>query len=259
MNLAVTDDPPRLYTREEVEAILARALEQDLAAKPGDLGHRELLEAAREVGIDEATLNRAVTHVDEAKQADEVRDAVMQENRQKWGQRMVTYTAVVGGFLALHLAGFVGGWVWWMAIIWGMSLMIDTYKKLTPPTEREIEREQKRRRKKRRRARRRETRAAEKRAQALAKREREARRRKAGEDFEKVVEGGVGYLLDAAARKIEEVQATRGDAPKGEFGRYVQGQQTGAGGARVRVDAEAAEDEEEELPGPGRARRRQRR
>ncbi|MGF1467695.1 MAG: 2TM domain-containing protein [Sandaracinaceae bacterium] len=258
----IVADPelPRLYTREEAEAILRRALEQESERSDG-VGHDDLVEAAREVGLDEGAVNRAGAHVREEQGAEVLRQAVAARRRAKWLRHLVIYLAVVGGFLGLHLLGLVGAWVWWMAFGWGIGLALDTHAKLSPPSDKHVRREARRRARRRRREAQARRAEAERKARLRAQAEREARRKKVGEDLERVIEEGVEVLLGAAANKLKSAKSTLDGPPKTEFRRYVDRQRgrgrgcrpsdgRSAPGPHVRVDDE--EPEEEEVASEGR-------
>ncbi len=263
----------RTYTDQELEAILRRALEQQSAQGDG-FGHDELVAAAREVGLDDQAVERAIAELSRERTEAQIVEGLRAKRRQRWVRHLVTYLAVVGGFLGLHLLGLVGLWVYWMAVGWGIGLVLDTYGKLRAPTDEEVERERQRLDRKERRRRKAEARLEARRQQAEQRAQRAARRQQraeTGKQVERVVEEGVALLLTVAAKKIREAteQMDRGQAPpETEFGRYVARQrarQSGQPGGRapgpqVRVDVSGEQPEELESEGAARrARERARR
>lgn len=265
-------DGVRSYSDDELEAILRRALEKQ--AETGDgFGHDELVAAAREVGLDEDAVERAIDEISHERGRGRIRADLKRRRLRKWVRHLVTYLAVVGGLLGLHALALVGTWVFWVAFGWGIGLALDTYGKLSSPTDEEVEREAERINRKERRRRKAEERreARRRRVEERARRaERRGQRSEAGEQLERVIEEGVTLLLGAAAKKIREAteQMEREHrAPDTEFGRYVARKRAEQGGEpprperpRVRVEAEReAEPGEHELEAERRARTRSRR
>lgn len=261
-------DPPgvadgvRSYSDDELEAILRRALERQ--AETGDgFGHDELVAAAREVGLDEDAVERAIHEISHERGRERIREDIKRRRREKWVRHLVTYLAVVGGLLGLHAIAVAGAWVFWVAFGWGIGLVLDTYGKLRNPTDDEVEREAQRINRRERRRLQAEARREAKRRRAEERANRASRRgqrSEAGEQLERVIEEGVTLLLGVAAKKIREAaeQAERGQrAPDTEFGRYVEQKRRGARPEpasskrerpRVRVEDELDEElEEQEL------------
>lgn len=256
---SVANEGRRTYTDDELEAILRRALERQSGQDDG-FGHEELVAAAREVGLDEDAVERAIAELSHERTAAEIRASIQAKRRQRWVRHLVTYLAVVGGFLGLHLIGLVGMWVYWMAFGWGIGLALDTYGKLRSPTDEEVDRERQRLNRKERRRRKAEARLEERRRRAEERAQRAARqqqRSEAGQQLERVIEEGVALLLTAAAKKIREAteQMERGQqAPDTEFGRYVARQRakgaepaTSAAGRPPQVRVDVPSDDVEEL------------
>lgn len=220
------------YSDEEVEAIFRRALERQVEEEDG-YGHDELVAAAREVGLDEASVERAVAEVAAERGTEAVRAKLKKKSRERWLRHFVTYVVVVGGLLGLHALGFMGAAAVWIAFLWGMGLALHTFGTVRGPSEERIAKEQRRlNRRARRRAR------ARARADEKLRREEERRRRqaegKSGDELERVIEEGVTLLLNAAARgiaeagrKMNEEQRRKQRGPRTEFERYVHAKKTG--------------------------------
>lgn len=265
----------RSYTDDELQAILRRALERQ-AERADGFGHDELVAAAREVGLDEDAVERAIDEISRERGYERIRESLKRRRRERWLRHLVAYLAVVGGLLGLHALALVGAWVFWVAFGWGIGLALDTYGKLRAPTEEEVEREARRiaRRERRRRKAQERREAKRRRAEERAMRAKQRHhhhhpRSEASEQLERVIDEGVALLLKVAAKKIREVteQMEHGQrAPDTEFGRYVerrrqreQGAPEPARGPRVRVEAEAEELEEHALEVERRRRERERR
>lgn len=269
--LRVADSRPT-FTREEVEEILRRATEHAKVATDDGIRHEELLEAAREVGLDPKAIEEAAAELEAQREQrrDEVeaRAELTEERRRGFLSALTTYV-VVGLFLAaINLTVASGPWAVWVLAIWGLFVGLRGSRLLFPvdPTRIEKRAAQKR---KRREADARKA-AARKEAEAWAERLRaemqgSARRAdqaaRASRDFEDAVEKGVQALLGVLARNIREVAARAEETGRqrdSEFNRYVDRQKRTAGEpvgppAKVRVELhpreKAREAEREEREG----------
>lgn len=251
----------RNYTDEEVEAIFRRALERQAAEQDG-LGHQELIAAAREVGLEDTAVEKAIREIEETHSKEEIRKELAQKKRASFVQGLLAYLVIAGGLLGLHyLVNLVGLWVWWVAFGWGIGVFFDALATVRGPTEAQVEREvDKRNREARRKA------AAEaRRARQRARKENKQAKSQASEDLERVIEEGVGLLLNVAAQKIREASQRMNEPPAAtDFGRFVdakKGRVPSGGGPsapRVRVDVKDGQEEEETV-GKGRSESSRRR
>ena len=262
----------RSYTDDEVEAIFRRAIERQQSQADG-LGHEELIAAAREMGLDDTAIDRAVREVEHDRVAIEVEREVRQRKRRGWVRHLMSYLVIVGSMVGLHFLGVAGPWVWWVVFGWGAGLLLSTPGAFRAPNERELERAHAKRNRRERRKAEAEARRRRDEMRRMAQIERERARLEAAKqgrspvesEIEHVIEEGVSLLLRLAATKIRE--AAEPQPPKGDFGRYVakkKGQQpapprveTAAPRTRVepRVEAEEAALEQE-LEAAKRAQRR---
>src|SRR5690606_28788265 len=76
---AASDD--RIYSDEEARAIFERALELDAKQSSQGLCHEELLAAAREVGLSDATVEKAIEEMTLARAAGQARAAIIERRR----------------------------------------------------------------------------------------------------------------------------------------------------------------------------------
>lgn len=256
------------------------------AEKADGIGHTELLAAAKEVGLDQGAIERALTELERERGDSEVRDALAQRRRKRWTRSFLTFAVVVGAFMAMHFAGFFGAWVYWMAFGWGLAVALSALNAFGEPSEREVKREQRRRR-----------RQEERRARAASRRKRRlmreqqagqldgarARRSKAAGELERAVEEGVGLLLKVAADGLRDASGwvepkarRKASAEENAFDAFVRAKREHAAGQtssgdpsgppQVRVESGAASPASaspsgasEEAAGTGRATERQRR
>ena len=195
------------YSREEVEAILDRALRaRDLEG----LSHEELVEAAREIGIDPSQIDEAALEVREADAVVALEQSLLQQQRRDFGRHLLTYLVVNAFLFAMNTISGGTLWVWWVILGWGLGVALQGVKALFPDraalnrkARRHLEREARRRQKE----------------------ERKRRGRQAAAGFESAVEAGVTALVDAIGRNIRESLDESRGAPRG--GTVGRGQQTG--------------------------------
>jgi hypothetical protein len=215
--------PERTYNRQDVDAILGRALEREHA--PGELTHDELIAAAREVGVAPEAIERAATEVmAERREREELRA----ERAGEWRgfvAHLIPYVSVNALLITLNI--FTGRFPWALFALlgWGIGLLSHFFAVLFPNPERRARR-------------------------SARKRDRERRRQakqqlKAGaRQLEHAVEQGVAALLHVAADRIAE-----------------RAQVSNPGSPRVRVDAAqpsggpaAVTDPSDELDSEGKRR-----
>jgi hypothetical protein len=260
---------PRSFSRDEVEEILRRAADHAKAATDDGIRHEELLQAAREAGLDPDAIDAAAGEL-EAQRADKraYADAELQikeERRRGFLQSLLTYL-VVGGFLtAINLTVASGVWIVWVLAMWGLFVALRGSRLLLSPAPEKVEKrvlkQKKRRADEDRKNQRR--RAAEAWAERLrnppwaenqksaAPGNQKSREGKADDaarvsrNFEDAVDSGVQALLGIVARRIREVAAAAEASERRrqdtDFNRYVARKQRTAGDevpppARVRVE-----------------------
>ncbi len=239
------------YSDEEVEAILRRAIERQVQSGDG-LDHEDLVDAAREVGLDAGAVERAIEELRVENSGEAIRATLRRRRREKWLRHLVSFVAVVGGLLGMHALGLAGAWVFWVAFGWGIGFVLDTYSKLRRPTDEEVAREEHRlnRHARRREQARARQEAKRRRHEERAKRyDRRHQRSQASEQLERVIEEGVTLLLGAAARKLS--QANEEKPPRTDFEHFVARKKAQSRGAvvtpppreppRVRVEPEDEE------------------
>jgi hypothetical protein len=226
----------RRYDPEQVRDILGRAAARSTDA--GDaIGHRALVEAAREAGIDAAAVEEAIRESDRAKARGEIEVALREKHRRAAAAHAVAFFAAVGTFLLFAPSPARATSAQMLGFVWLLALMTHVVTAFSAPDQAEVE-ELLRAREALERAHA-EARAAE--AAAHAAREAEqarVRARKASRDqlsaaaarLESAVEQGVSAALQAAANRIESLTAKSGVAERAEvsdraspsdFARYV--------------------------------------
>ncbi len=221
----------REYTHEEVDAILRRAIERQEDGEDR-LSHDDLVAAAREVGIDPASVDAAVREVDEEGDRVALVRVVKERRRKRFLRGLLSY-AVVITFLFVMSQMTGGGWSIWVALGWGLAIALRALRTFAPSAEqveRDVSREERRRRRQSERA------------------QRQARRRRqqqTARELEAAVEQGVTALLGAFGQLGREPD-TR-SAPSRRPSRP-------SGTPRVRAEERASDDDEEVEVDRGRGR-----
>lgn len=127
----------RHYSREEIQAILARALERQAhGTTQDDLSHAQLVETAKEVGLSPAEIATAIAEVDARRRRDVVVARLQVRQRQRLRNHAVAYLAVNLGLWAIDfLTATWGsnqqpGWHWLVAACWGIGLALHGWRVL---------------------------------------------------------------------------------------------------------------------------------
>jgi len=226
------------YTDEEAREILERAIERGRTDDTA-FSHADLVEAAREVGIDPALVDEAAAGLHVELQRKQLLAQIRAHRREKFGRSLATYVIVNAFLVAIDLATGGGLWFYWPLLVWGLFIALTavrTYLPTRAQEERQLAREERRLHKRRRRQ-----------EAAARARERAAARRSAEREFDQAVEQGVTLLLAAAARHLAGVAThaaersrPRPRAEDSEFARYVDEHKHGTRGSRAASRTPAA-------------------
>ena len=134
---ALSREDFRRYSRDEIQEILQRALEREHLAGGGEgFHHDELLEAAREVGIDPDQLERAAAEV-ARRQHKQAQKALERPRAMRSLLRNAATFAVVNLFLLLLVGGRVSRFVF---LGWGLGLSLQAIRFAFPREPRRRER-----------------------------------------------------------------------------------------------------------------------
>lgn len=183
----------RSYTDGEVREILRRAV--DLSSRDQELTRSELISAAQDVGIDERAVLGAIEELDQERGLSEEIARMRSERRRSFGSSVATWAIVSAGLFGIHFAssggelawGGGGSWVYWVAGVWAMILLLKIKGALLMSPDKERKKALKRLSTERERQ---------------ARQRDQARRRDASRRIESSIERGVEDLLGAAARRI---------------------------------------------------------
>ncbi|MEI8254230.1 MAG: 2TM domain-containing protein [Deltaproteobacteria bacterium] len=204
-------DAPRKYTRDEMHEILRRALERQ--PERADITHDEMIEAAREVGIDTSAVESAAHDLVSQRSVVDAETAELTRRRRGFVRSLGVYGIVNVALAALDLLTTGGRWWFAVAIIWGIFVALHALSVFVPRHEDPAERKRRLEALVARDARRleHEARLAEKRARHEAKRARKEAIRRGADQFEEAVEQGVAALLGGIAKQVQRgVDSARG-------------------------------------------------
>ena len=131
------ENTPRRYSPEEVNAILRRAVEKQ-APTAGQVTHDELVETARELGIDPSQLEAAAAEQMTVGVYDAAREEWKVQRKQKFFQHLRSYL-IVNAFLAILSISAGEAWFLWPLLGWGIGLAFDVSDAFWPK-EKQIDR-----------------------------------------------------------------------------------------------------------------------
>ncbi len=130
------ENMPRRYTSDEVNAILRRAL--DRQGPSGQVTHDELLETARELGIDPVQVEAAAAEQMTVGVYEAAREEWKIQRKKKFFDHLRSYLIVNSFLLLLSIA--TGGWWFIFPLLgWGVGLAFDVSDAFWPK-EKQIER-----------------------------------------------------------------------------------------------------------------------
>lgn len=121
--------PEKRYTRREVEEILARAANQE----EDGLAHDDLLAAAREAGLDVASVEEAAQAIVRSRELEEARERRRNRRRRKFFDHLRAFLVVNAALFAFDfLPDQSIGWAFWPLLGWGIGLAFDAMNRLGP-------------------------------------------------------------------------------------------------------------------------------
>jgi len=107
------------YSKDEVDRIIRRALK----FKKVDLvNHQELVDTAREFGIDPQTLEAAIEKEQESFAKEKARRTRRRRRKARFHRHLWSYIIVIGGLLLINIVTPGPWWFQWPALGWGIGL-----------------------------------------------------------------------------------------------------------------------------------------
>ena len=136
-SMGTEEGGPREYTQDQVNAILKRALER--RGSSSSVTHQELIETARELGIEPSELEAAIVEQSELGAYEEVRAEWLKKRRQSFREHLQTFLIVNFGLFLIDIFVTEQGWFLFPFFGWGIGLMFDAAATFFP-RERHIDR-----------------------------------------------------------------------------------------------------------------------
>ena len=109
----------RQYSKDEVDRIIRRALK---LKKEDSISHQELIDTAREFGIDPQTLEAAIEEDKEGFEKEKARNARLLRRKARFHRHLWSYIIVIGGLLLINIVTPGPWWFQWPALGWGIGL-----------------------------------------------------------------------------------------------------------------------------------------
>ncbi len=106
------------YSKEEVDRIIRRALKMK---KEDSINHQELVDTAREFGIDPQTLETAIEEDKEAFEKERARKSRLLRRKARFHRHLWSYIIVIGALLLINTTTPGPWWFQWPALGWGIG------------------------------------------------------------------------------------------------------------------------------------------
>ena len=107
------------YGKDEVDRIIRRALK---LKKEDSISHQELLDTAREFGIDPQTLEAAIEEDQEVFEKERAFRKRQLRRKARFHRHLWSYIIVIGGLLMINAVTPGPWWFQWPALGWGIGL-----------------------------------------------------------------------------------------------------------------------------------------
>ena len=107
------------YSKDEVDRIIRRALK---LKKEDSISHQELIDTAREFGIDPQTLEAAIEEDKEEFEKERARKARLSRRKARFDRHLWSYLIVIGALLLINTMTSGPWWFQWPALGWGIGL-----------------------------------------------------------------------------------------------------------------------------------------
>jgi len=108
------------YSKDEVDRIIRRALK--MKKKEDSVNHQELIDTAREFGIDPQTLESAIEKDKEAFEKEKARKTRLLRRKARFHRHLWSYIIVIGALLLINIVTPGPWWFQWPGLGWGIGL-----------------------------------------------------------------------------------------------------------------------------------------
>lgn len=129
----------RRYTADEFDRIIRLALKKDQDDK---VSHQDLLNTAKEMGIDPKTIEAAIRQEQEEYEAANDEAAKFKKRKEDFKKHLWSYIIVITFLMLLNIftGGFSGDWWFqWPALGWGMGIAFHLHQVYYPDEDEEDE------------------------------------------------------------------------------------------------------------------------
>jgi hypothetical protein len=107
------------YSKEQVDRIIRRALK---LKKEDSIKHQELVDTAREFGIDPQTLEAAIAQDQEVYEEERAHRKRLLRRKARFHRHLWSYIIVIGALLLINATTPGPWWFQWPALGWGIGL-----------------------------------------------------------------------------------------------------------------------------------------
>ena len=107
------------YSKDEVDRIIRRALK---LTKNDSINHQELIDTAKEFGIDPQTLETAIEEDREEFEKERNRKTRLLRCKARFHRHLWSYLIVIGALLIINVVTPGPWWFQWPALGWGIGL-----------------------------------------------------------------------------------------------------------------------------------------
>jgi hypothetical protein len=107
------------YSKDEVDRIIRRALKMK---KEDSVNHQELIDTAKEFGIDPQTLETAIKEDQEGFEKERARSIRLRRRKARFHRHLWSYIIVIGALLLINITTPGPWWFQWPALGWGIGL-----------------------------------------------------------------------------------------------------------------------------------------
>ena len=122
------------YSKDEVDRIIRRALK---LKKEDSISHQELMDTAREFGIDPQTLEAAIEEDKEELEKERARKTRLLRRKARFYRHLWSYLIVIGALLLINILTPGPWWFQWPALGWGIGLAFN-FKAAFFPLQKEL-------------------------------------------------------------------------------------------------------------------------
>ena len=107
------------YSKDDVDRIIRRALK---LKKTDTINHQELIDTAKEFGIDPQTLETAIEEEIKEFEKESIRKKRLLRRKTRFHRHLWSYVIIIGALLILNVLTPGPWWFQWPALGWGIGL-----------------------------------------------------------------------------------------------------------------------------------------